>query len=300
MRKKTVRAANGLEFRQSAKKRHFLGQHFLRDTRVIDAIVEEGLAQIRAHSAVSVLEIGPGGGALTEVLEKKLPESGNPEWRVCEADREIIAFWRERAAKGFGKSSKFRVISGDFLQAPETVWLWKSPLVVISNLPYSAGTPITLRLLEKRDRIPGLVLMYQAEVARRFRAEPGSKDWGSLSLWTQNFWDVRKLLAVPPGAFSPPPKVDSEVVVFTPRKSPRIAMTPEQEPLWEKLLKAAFAHRRKMLRAGLPKNGPWLPALEASGIDPTLRAETLDWAQWESLWKALLERSTERPPREGD
>ena len=79
-----------------------------------------------------------------------------------------------------------------------------------------------------------------------------------------NFANLLLDLAVPPGAFSPPPKVDSEVVVFTPRKAPRIAMTHEQEPLWEKLLKTSFAHRRKMLRAGLPKSGPWLKALEKS------------------------------------
>ncbi len=134
--------------------------------------------------------------------------------------------------------------------------------------------------------------MYQAEVAQRLRAEPKSKDWGSLSIWTQNFWDVTKLLTVPPKAFNPPPKVMSEVVVFLPRKTPRIdvARTPSELDRFEKLLKVAFAHRRKMLRAGLPKDGPWLDALKAAGISETLRAEALTWEQWSSWWSQVKSR----------
>jgi 16S rRNA (adenine1518-N6/adenine1519-N6)-dimethyltransferase len=152
---------------------------------------------------------------------------------------------------------------------------------VVSNLPYSTGTAILDRLA--REEIPFMVLMFQAEVAQRLRAEPSTKAWGSLSIWLQNRWDVTRLCGVPPGAFSPPPDVDSEVVVLRRRAEPRVAV--KSEEAWEKLLKVSFAHRRKMLRGSLPP--PYKAALEKAEIDGTKRAEALGWDEWSRFLGAL-------------
>jgi 16S rRNA (adenine1518-N6/adenine1519-N6)-dimethyltransferase len=135
--------------------------------------------------------------------------------------------------------------------------------------------------------------MFQAEVAYRLRAEPETKSWGSLSIWIQNRWDVTKLVFAPPGAFSPPPDVDSEVVVLKRRDEPRIKIPEgaQYEEAWEKLLKSCFQHRRKMLRSGIAP-GIYRNALEASGVDGTKRAEALDWNEWGRLFEALLKLST--------
>jgi 16S rRNA (adenine1518-N6/adenine1519-N6)-dimethyltransferase len=180
------------------------------------------------------------------------------------------------------------VHDADFLELAQEQWLAHAPLTVVSNLPYSSGTAIFTRLAHDPEKVRGMVLMFQAEVAQRLRASLSTKDWGTLSIWTQNRWDVKKLITVPPGAFFPPPQVQSEVVVLVPRTELRIPGTSgENEKSWEGLLKACFTHRRKMLRAGLPKTGPLRNALELSGVDDTKRAEALDWNEWEKLFRAL-------------
>jgi 16S rRNA (adenine1518-N6/adenine1519-N6)-dimethyltransferase len=165
-------------------------------------------------------------------------------------------------------------------------WLKEPKIAVVSNLPYSAGTAIFTQLAEQRARITSMVLMFQKEVAERILAKPRTADRGSLSVWSQNLWDVQKLLIAPPGAFRPPPQVDSMVIVCKPRNEPRVPGS-EGSDTWQQLLKLAFTHRRKMLRSGLPKTGPWLAALEKSGVDPQLRPEALDWPEWSALFKAL-------------
>jgi 16S rRNA (adenine1518-N6/adenine1519-N6)-dimethyltransferase len=232
-----------------------------------------------------MLEIGPGRGAITHPL-LELTESVSPPMPLLlsERDRELAADWEARAG---GKPS-LALEAGDFLELPEEKWLARAPLAVASNLPYSAGTAILNRLARHPDKIPVMVLMFQAEVAHRLRAEAGTKSWGSLSIWIQNIWDVRKLCAVPPGAFAPPPDVDSEVVVLTRRAEPRIRVPAGAQDLWEALLKAAFAHRRKMLRSGLPAQSGLRNALEQAGLDGTKRAEALSWEEWDRFFQALL------------
>ena len=270
-------------------KRRAFGQHFLRDKNVCRKIAETAVAEARKLDCRVLLEIGPGKGAITEpLLDELAAEDGKiNEMIVAERDEGLVAFWQGRAKQGVG--FPFRVEGGDFLELAEDRWLAQTPVAVASNLPYSAGTTILVRLARHPEAIPIMVLMFQAEVARRLRAERGSKEWGSLSVWIQNRWDVTKLIAVPPGAFSPPPDVDSEVVVLRRRETPRVPVPRDSasEELWDQLLRVSFAHRRKMLRSGLPASGPWKKALEVSGIDPTLRAEALDWAQWTSLYSAV-------------
>lgn len=263
-------------------KRRALGQHFLVDTKVCAAIARAGLEACEEYAAQGLLEIGPGRGAITNML---IEGKGRPPFRIIEKDHAFAADWTTK----IGPTGPAEVIDSDFTDLPTERWLKEDRLVVVSNLPYSAGTAIFTQLAQQDARIPAMVLMFQKEVAERLLAPPSTPDRGSLSVWTQNRWDVARLIDVPPGAFRPPPQVDSTVVVCRARKEPRIPGTQQgaQADLWQKLLKIAFTHRRKMLRSGLPATGPWRGALEASGVDPTLRPEALDWPEWKKLFLAL-------------
>jgi 16S rRNA (adenine1518-N6/adenine1519-N6)-dimethyltransferase len=262
-------------------RRRALGQHFLRDTSVTEKIADTAIEQARNHQCQALLEIGPGRGAITHpILERLARQSEIQSFLLVERDQKFAAEWKNH--KG---PFPFQVESQDFLEVPESRWIQKTPLAVVSNLPYSVGTAIVVKLAEQYPSIPVMVLMFQAEVAKRLRAEPSTKERGSLSVWIQNRWDVQKLLHVPPRAFLPPPEVDSEVVVLTRRAEPRIQWgdDPSLEKLWEKLLKACFAQRRKMLRSVVP----WRNALELSGVDGTKRAEALNWQEWDQLFQAV-------------
>jgi 16S rRNA (adenine1518-N6/adenine1519-N6)-dimethyltransferase len=265
-------------------RRRAYGQHFLKDRGVCQKIAETTFELIAKNGSRSLLEIGPGKGAITNPLLDRF--AAQPElnrFLICEKDRELAHGWKMDTAT----LGRIEIFDNDFLELDSKHWLSHAPLTVVSNLPYSSGTAIFTRLAREISHVRGMVLMFQAEVAHRLRAEQGTKDWGSLSIWTQNLWDVKKLLTVPPGAFVPPPQVMSEVVVFVPRAEPRIPGTVgEGEKAWEELLKACFAHRRKMLRSGLPKTGALRNALELSGVDDTKRAEALDWNEWEKLFRA--------------
>ncbi|MDR3608218.1 MAG: 16S rRNA (adenine(1518)-N(6)/adenine(1519)-N(6))-dimethyltransferase RsmA [Oligoflexia bacterium] len=274
-------------------KRRALGQHFLRDQSIASEIATTAYNEARKTGCSAILEIGPGRAAITDPLLDLLRQAGPsaPPLMLCERDVELAAQWQKRAEALRDQGIALTVESADFLQLPEEVWLPPSrvPLAVMSNLPYSAGTAILTRMAAFPEKIPVMVLMFQAEVARRVRAEPDTKAWGSLSIWIQNRWDVEKLLFVPPAAFNPPPKVDSEVVVLRRRAAPRVNVPrdPASEKLWEGLLHAAFAHRRKMLRSGLPPGSPYRIALDEAGLDGTKRAEALSWDEWSLFFTAL-------------
>ena len=265
-------------------KRRALGQHFLKDQSVISTIVDTTMEMAHENNCASLLEIGPGRGALTEGLMDRFQKdpAALREFTLCERDNALAFEWKKKLESVPG----MRIHHGDFLELEEKDWLTQKPMAVVSNLPYASGTAIFLKLAEHHSSIPVMVLMFQAEVAKRLRAEPDTKSWGSLSIWTQNFWEVSKLLSVAPGAFAPPPEVDSEVAVFKPRTSPLIDIP--NPKAWNELLRACFAHRRKMLRSGLPKAGPLRNALELAGVNDTKRAEALDWDEWKKLYQAYL------------
>lgn len=268
-------------------KRRALGQHFLRDHKIISQIVETAMQEATKNGCVALLEVGPGEGAITNPLREALSNQQQIQtYMLAETDEGLIKYWQGESESQI--PFPFRVVPGDFVETPEDQWLTKTPLAVASNLPYSAATAIVVRLADKWREIPVMVLMFQAEVARRLRAEPSTKEWGSLSLWIQNRWDVTRLVSVPPRAFVPPPKVDSEVVVLRRRAKPRIELKDQgAEKVWDTLLRVCFAHRRKMLRSGLPPSGPWRNALERSGLDGTKRAESLQWDEWQRLFTAV-------------
>ncbi len=265
-------------------KRRALGQHFLKDQSIARTIAETAVQEAVKNGCTALLEIGPGRGAITAPLRDCLHEQSSiQEFIIAERDPVLIDHWKQQAPEPF----PYRIAPGDFLETPESEWLEKTPLGVVSNLPYSVGTAIVVRLAALYDKIPVMVLMFQAEVARRLRADVDTREWGSLSIWIQNRWDVTRLIGVPPGAFIPPPEVDSEVVILRRRAQPRIVVTDEK--LFDTLLRVCFAHRRKMLRSGLPASGPWRNALERAGVDGTKRAETLSWEEWSRLYQAVLD-----------
>ncbi len=283
----------------ASRRRRAYGQHFLHDTRVIETITATTLDYFRTNAARALLEVGPGKGALTTPLLKAFADLDADHFLLVEKDRYLASHWTEET-KGM---TKVEVLEKDFMDVSASEFLNVSPLIVVSNLPYSAGTAILQELAAHPDKIPAMVLMFQAEVAARLRARPGEKAWGSLSLWIQNRWEVKKLLSVPPKAFTPPPEVNSEIVVLEARKELKIPVPPCPEPgfeeewaaAWntnfEKLIRIPFLHRRKMLRSGLPKGSVWKESLELSGIDGARRAEDLEWADWEK-WLAQLQSLT--------
>ncbi len=263
----------------SFDKRKAFGQHFLSDVSVINNIVDEAIAAVGRHDGHALLEIGPGKGAITRPLLTKLPI--DKKFFVAERDRELINFWKP-------ESRITQLLEGDFLEHSTEKLEALGKFVVVSNLPYSAGTAIVVKLCELPNEIPEMILMFQAEVAKRLYAQASTPDRGSLSLYIQNEWDVKRLLVVKPEAFNPPPKVMSEVVTLKKRAEPYIALPDEAtRERWNNLLKSAFLHRRKMLRVNF--NGTkWKAALEKSGVDPTLRAEALEWKDWTALWQSSL------------
>jgi 16S rRNA (adenine1518-N6/adenine1519-N6)-dimethyltransferase len=262
-------------------KRRALGQHFLKDPRVTQLISDTAIGLLKEHHCQGLLEIGPGRGAITEPLMILLRGLG-PEWEPVSANARFVLSERDRELIDYWKQKGLRVGEGDFLELPEEKWQIARPLGVVSNLPYSAGTAILTRLARYYDEIPFMVLMFQLEVAERLRATVGTKAWGSLSIWIQNRWEVKKLCHVPPGAFAPPPDVQSEVVVLKARPQPLVSIPDEK--LWDLLLKTAFSHRRKMLRSCFRSSELLRNALELSGLDGTKRGEALSWEEWGKLY----------------
>jgi 16S rRNA (adenine1518-N6/adenine1519-N6)-dimethyltransferase len=271
-------------------KRRAYGQHFLKDAALTQKIAEKGIEEAEKYQCQEILEIGPGKGAITKpLLERVQGHTGIKSFVLAERDPKLVQYWKKQELPAGIPS--FFIEEGDFMDAPEKNWIRSTPIAVVSNLPYSAGTAILNRLAEFREHIPVMVLMFQAEVAKRLRAEPSTPDRGSLSLWIQNQWDVQKLFHVPPRAFSPPPKVDSEVVLLTRRAAPLIAGTEnrEGEKIWQSLIRTLFSQRRKMLRSILHSKPEWQNALELAGVDGTKRAEALIWQEWDQLFQAFMQ-----------
>ena len=267
-----------------AQFRKAFGQHFLKDRELCSRIAAHAKQLISEHAARTVLEIGPGKGALTEPLAHVLGDLPAVQFRIVERDWMLVPDINERFPSA-------KVETADFLDLDPAVALGAGPTIVVSNLPYSSGTAILLKLHESRAQIPAMILMFQLEVAERLRANPDTKSWGSLSLAIQNHWDVTSFAHVAPTAFVPPPKVHSEVVVLSRRAHPRIEVAPEHTKRFEGFIRAAFQHRRKMLRSGLPRTAEYQNALVEAQVDGTKRAESLSWEDWTRLYQAYCRPS---------
>jgi len=257
--------ANGVES-ADRRARKSLGQHFLRDGSAIARIaaaIPEG-----AH----VLEIGPGPGAITEALLARAARL-----TLIEKDDRFAASWQARAER----DARLHVIHGDVLDALDDAVARRRPDWIAGNLPYNISGPLTAKLAA--HTLPGgMVLMYQREVAERILAGPGGKARGGLSVLVRWRYTPRRLLTLPPGAFSPPPKVHSAVVVLVPHgHAPGCSYAALQ-----RALRIGFAHRRKTIANNL-RGRMDAARLAALGIDPRARPETLDDAAWQRLAVAL-------------
>ena len=259
-----------------AGKRRALGQHFLRDSGVARAIVD--LVAPRGNDLV--VEIGPGEGALTIELARRAGRV-----IALEVDPVLVTRLRQREPGVEVVEADARGWDYGALVAPAG-----GRVLVVGNLPYSVGKPILAALVAARTAIDAMALMLQREVAERVAAGPGSRVYGSLSVLTQLYCDVMLALRVPPGAFRPPPKVESAVIRLDVLSSPRVPIADERR--FHQIVRAAFAQRRKTLAnalaAGLGRPADVLRvAAESAGIDPSRRAETLTISEFAELSRRL-------------
>ncbi len=242
-----------------ARKR--FGQNFLVDEQVIGDIIRA----IRPEAADNMVEIGPGLGALTRPLLKKLVRL-----HVVEIDRDIIA----RLESDYPKD-QLVIHAGDALKFDYSAL--PSPLRVVGNLPYNISSPLLFHIAGYASRITDMHFMLQNEVVERMVAEPSTPAFGRLSVMLQYRFYMEKLLDVPPQSFRPSPKVDSAIVRMIPLPLSEVVV--RDEKLFAEVVAAAFGQRRKTLRNTL--RGHLTEAdLERLGIDSQLRAENLGVAEF--------------------
>ena len=258
---------------QKRRKRARLGQHFLRDPFVLDRIIEFCNPRPGEH----LVEIGAGRGELTRTLARRVEPGGHVT--ALELDDRLA----ENLKREFADQPHVSIAEGDALAVDFSNLSEMKPgaarIRVIGNLPYYAATAILLNLVQCREAILDLVVMIQKEVADRISAQPGTKDYGTLTLAVQLWCEVERGFDVEPEAFSPPPRVSSTVLRLVPQKEPR---TPIRDPVFfERLARAAFAQRRKTLSNNLRSyfgkdmEDRIKDTMAATGIDPARRAETL-------------------------
>lgn len=247
-----------------------LGQNFLVDPNIVRKIV--ALAEVTPSD--HVLEIGPGRGILTDALCKT---AGHVT--AIEVDPRLHAY----LAEGQAKFPNRTLVLHDALVYP--LDMLPVGTIVVANLPYYISTPLLFRLLGHRDRFPRMVLMLQEEVADRLVAKPGSADYGVLSVMAQSAATITKAFTVSAQCFRPRPEVGSAVVLL--RIKERREVSPQEEPKFAALVKAAFAHRRKTLVNSLKDEGydqqSVAEALKSLGLPPAARAEILTVAQFVAL-----------------
>ncbi|WP_068112345.1 16S rRNA (adenine(1518)-N(6)/adenine(1519)-N(6))-dimethyltransferase RsmA [Tropicimonas marinistellae] len=256
-----------------------LGQNFLLDLNLTARI-----ARIPGDlSSASVLEVGPGPGGLT----RGLLAEGAGRVLAIEKDARCLPALADVAAAYPGR---LEVIEGDALDVDPLAHL-APPIHIVANLPYNVGTELLTRWLSPASWPPywaSLTLMFQQEVAERIVARPGTKAYGRLAVLAQWRCDARIALRLPPGAFTPPPKVSSAVVHLRPLAEPRYPADPE---MLSRVVAMAFNQRRKMLRAALKGLGGDVEALLSSaGIQPTERAEQVPIEGFAALARAVSDR----------
>lgn len=258
-----------------------LGQHFLNDLgvarRIADTISAGSLPNHPEWAGLPVMEVGPGMGVLTQFLLQQ-----GRQVKAVELDDESV----EYLAKAM---PELDVVHADFLRA-DLHDIIPGPFVLIGNYPYNISSQIFFKALEYREDIPVISGMLQKEVAKRICSGPGSKVYGILSVLLQAWYDCEYLFDVPPGVFSPPPKVTSGVLRLTRNSRTDLGV---DERLFKTVVKTAFGQRRKTLRNSLgPLMGKENPILE----DPIMkeRPERLSVEDFIRLTKAAKEAEGQR------
>ncbi|HEY5647159.1 MAG TPA: 16S rRNA (adenine(1518)-N(6)/adenine(1519)-N(6))-dimethyltransferase RsmA [Pseudomonadales bacterium] len=249
--------------RLPARKR--FGQHFLVDETVLEHIADV----VRPLPADRLLEIGPGHGALTRYLFGQ-----TAAYVAVELDRDLIAPLKA----GF---PGLDLVSADILKVDLEQLLDPPGWRLVGNLPYNISSPLLVKLLDHLPRIVDMHFMFQRELGARLGAEPGSKSWGRLSVLTQYHCEVDSLFDVPPEAFSPPPKVYSQIVRLVPRRE-REAV----DPVWfNRVLQLAFSARRKRIANGLKAlRLDW----QRAAVDPDTRPDALSVDDYVRLANAVI------------
>ncbi len=249
-----------------------LGQHFLTDRHYIEQIV----FAVNPRPGDRLVEIGPGQGAITFPLLRL-----HGELTVIEFDRDLITPLSE-AAHGLGELRIIHkdVLSVDFSKLAADDGHSRPQLRLVGNLPYNISSPILFHALEHARAIRDMHFMLQKEVVDRMAADPGSKVYGRLSVMLQTYCTVTALFDVPPGAFRPPPKVDSAVVRLQPKPAEAIGIV--DQALFQRVVRDAFGQRRKTLRNALSQVCSGAD-IEAAGLRPDARAEQLAVADFVRL-----------------
>jgi 16S rRNA (adenine1518-N6/adenine1519-N6)-dimethyltransferase len=254
-----------------------LGQNFLNDTQAIQRIA----ASLGNLTGETVVEIGPGGGAITHALA-----AAAARVIAIELDAGLAAHLRSQFASERVTVIQADVLGFDFAAAAASTG---KRLAVAGNLPYYITLPILLKLAANHAALDRAVLMVQREVADRIVAGPGSRDHGLLSVTVQMYGPVERLFTLPPSAFSPPPDVHS--TVFRWRFAPRFAELGVEEPGFLRFVRQAFAQKRKTLSNNLRAAGlapaDVQAALSAAHIQPQARAEALSLEELAALWRKL-------------
>lgn len=270
------------------KAKKSLGQNFLTDHRIARQIIDS----VSPRAEDVIIEIGPGTGALTEMLSRR---SGHVI--AIEIDASLVEELRRTVS-----ARNLSIVNADVLKLDweQTIDDARSRIVdvastrvrVVANLPYYISTAIIERLLTPGLGVFDMTLMLQREVADRIVSDPGNKAYGYLSVMVQYYSLASKLFDVPPSAFTPSPKVWSAVIRLVVRERPAVEVADEAK--FFALVRAAFAQRRKTIRnnlkaapAALEFRSPVESALEAASIDPRRRAETLSLVEFAELCKRL-------------
>jgi len=256
------------------------GQNFLVDQNYIAKII----AALNPKEGETIIEIGAGRGALTEILV----ESGANVIAI-ELEHGMIAVLRER----FARKENFKLVESDALKIDFSALSTQHPALstkLVANLPFNISTAILQKLIEQRDCFSEMVLMFQREVVERITAKVGNSERGFLTVLTEAHLESEKLFDVPPNAFLPAPKVWSAVVRLKPKADVEI----ENEILFREIVSAGFRQKRKTILNNLKNAPPNLREkiekrydtqkfLEMSGIEPNRRAETLTVDEWKKI-----------------
>lgn len=260
-----------------------LGQNFLIDENILRKIVDGA----RIGKGDRVLEIGPGVGTMTQELARRAERVV-----AVEIDKALLPILSETLAE----FPNVEIIHGDILKLDMARLMEehfdKGPFKVVANLPYYITTPIIMYFLEEGLPFETMVVMIQKEVAERMNARPGTKEYGALSIGVQYYAEPRIIGRVPPTVFMPPPKVDSIIIALDRKKEPEVFV--KDRRLFFRLVKAAFAQRRKTLQNALFSSGiggiekeQWSRILKKCNIDPSRRGESLTIREFAELANEL-------------
>ena len=253
-----------------ARKR--FGQHFLHDRNIIERILQS----VDPQPGDRLIEIGPGQGALTWPLLQRCGQL-----TAIELDRDLIPVLQQKSVP-YGK---LQLINADILEFDLASLGGKEMIRLVGNLPYNISTPLMFHVLDSIAQISDMHFMVQKEVAQRIVAEPGNGHYGRLSIMLQYQCECQYLFDVPPGSFTPPPKVDSAVIRLLPRAEPEHDIGDYAN--FSAIVQSAFGQRRKTLSNSL-KNMFSREEIIACDVDPGLRAENLSLGDFAKLSRACI------------